>query len=125
MTSKPMAILRCCRPNGCFLISGSEQRCVDAAQQLSVISNIAFTEAHQQVIYKVSLAFYAYAAARDRLATATKSLRDAEEVQRAAEDRYKRGIGTVVEVAQTDNPVQKRGLHRFRRKERLRTPIWL
>ena len=47
------------------------------------------------------MAFYAYAAARDRLATAAKSLRDAEEVQRAAEDRYKRGIGTVVEVAQT------------------------
>jgi outer membrane protein len=30
-----------------------------------------------------------------------KSLRDAESVQTAAEDRYKRGIGTVVEAAQT------------------------
>jgi outer membrane protein len=74
---------------------------LNAAQQLSVISNIAFTEAHQQVIYNVSLAFYAHAAARARLASAAKSLQDAEEVQVAAEDRYKRGIGTVVEVAQT------------------------
>jgi outer membrane protein len=74
---------------------------LDAAKQLSVISNIAFTEAHQQVIYNVCLAFYAHAAARARLASASKSLRDAEDVQAAAEDRYKRGIGTVVEVAQT------------------------
>jgi outer membrane protein len=74
---------------------------LDAAKQLSVISNIAFTEAHQQVIYNVSLAFYAHAAAQSRLASASKSLRDAEDVQAAAEDRYKRGIGTVVEVAQT------------------------
>ena len=66
-----------------------------------MISNIAFTAAHQQVIYNVSLAFYANAAARARLVTAMKSLRDAEDVQAAAEDRYKRGLGTVVEVAQT------------------------
>jgi outer membrane protein len=74
---------------------------LDAANQLSVISNIAFTQAHQQVIYNVSLAFYSYGAARTRLASASKSLKDAEEVQAAAEDRYKRGIGTVVEVSQT------------------------
>jgi outer membrane protein len=74
---------------------------LDAANQLSVISNIAFTEAHQQVIYNVSLAFYSYAAARAHLASASISLQDAQDVQAAAEDRYKRGIGTVVEVAQT------------------------
>jgi outer membrane protein len=74
---------------------------LDGANQLSVISNIAFTETHQQVVYNVSLAFYAHAAARARLASASKSLQDAEDVQAAAEDRYKRGIGTVVEVAQT------------------------
>ena len=80
---------------------GERAALVDVAKQGSVISNIAFTAAHQQVIYNVSLAFYANAAARARLATAMKSLRDAEDVQAAAEDRYKRGIGTVVEVAQT------------------------
>ena len=80
---------------------GERAALVDAAKQGSVISNIAFTSAHQQVIYNVSLAFYSHAAAQARLATAVKSLRDAEEVKGAAEDRYKRGIGTVVEVAQT------------------------
>jgi outer membrane protein len=73
---------------------------LEAAKQLSVISNIAFTEAHQQVIYNVSLAFYGHGAARARLASASKSLQDAEDVQTAAEDRYARGVGTVVEVAQ-------------------------
>jgi outer membrane protein len=80
---------------------GERAALLDVAKQGSAISNIAFTAAHQQVIYNVSLAFYADAAARARLATALKSLRDAEDVQAAAEDRYKRGIGTVVEVAQT------------------------
>jgi outer membrane protein len=80
---------------------GERAALVEAAKQGSVISNIAFTAAHQQVIYNVSLAFYSNAAARARLASAEKSLRDAEEVQAAAEDRYNRGIGTTVEVAQT------------------------
>jgi outer membrane protein len=80
---------------------GERAALVDAVKQASVISNIAFTAAHQQVIYNVSLAFYTNAAALAHVASAAKSLRDAEDVQTAAEDRYKRGIGTVVEVAQT------------------------
>src|SRR5271165_5294430 len=76
---------------------GERAALLDVAKQGSVISNIAFTAAHQQVIYNVSLAFYANAAARAHLSSAAKSLKDAEEVQMAAEDRYKRGIGTVVE----------------------------
>jgi outer membrane protein len=80
---------------------GERAALLDVAKQASVISNIAFTAAHQQVIYSVSLAFYADAAARAHLASAAKSLRDAQAVQAAAEDRYRRGIGTVVEVAQT------------------------
>jgi outer membrane protein len=80
---------------------GERAALTDVAKQGSVISNIAFTAAHQQVIYNVSLAFYAYAAARARLASAAKSLRDAEQVQKAAEDRFQRGVGTVVETAQT------------------------
>ena len=80
---------------------GERAALVDAAKQGSAISNIAFTAAHQQVIYNVSLAFYANAAARARLASTGEALRDAEEVETAAQSRYKQGIGTVVEVAQT------------------------
>ncbi len=79
---------------------GERAALVDAAKQASVISNIAFTAAHQELIYAVSLAFYKNAAARARLATATQSLKNAEAVQAAAEDRRTHGIGTVIEVAQ-------------------------
>jgi outer membrane protein len=91
---------------------GERAALVDVAKQGSLISNIAFTAAHQQVIYNVSLAFYANAAARARLTTTMKSLRDAEDVQAAAEDRYKRGIGTVVEVAQTKQATAEAQLER-------------
>jgi outer membrane protein len=91
---------------------GERAALVDVAKQGSAISNIGFTAAHQQVIYNVSLAFYAHAAARARLATAVKSLTDAEGVQGAAEDRYKRGIGTVVEVAQTRQATAEAQLER-------------
>jgi outer membrane protein TolC len=93
---------------------GERAALVDVAKQGSAISNIAFTAAHQQVIYNVSLAFYADAAARAHLVTASKSLKDAEEVEVAAEDRYKRGIGTVVEVAQTRQATAEARLERVK-----------
>jgi outer membrane protein TolC len=79
---------------------GERAAIVEAANQASVISNIRFTAAHQQLIYDVSLAFYANAAARARVGNAVQSLKNAESVQAAAEDRMKRGIGTAIEVAQ-------------------------
>jgi outer membrane protein TolC len=79
---------------------GERGAVVSAAQQLAVISNIAFTAAHQLLIYAVSLAFYENAAARARETTAKQSLQNAQAVQAAAEDRYAHGIGTVVEAAQ-------------------------
>jgi outer membrane protein len=91
---------------------GERAALLDVAKQGSAISNIAFTAAHQQVIYNVSLAFYADGAARARLSTALKSLRDADDVQSAGEDRYKRGIGTVVEVAQTKQATAEAQLER-------------
>ena len=79
---------------------GERSAIVDAAKQASVASNIAFTAAHQQVIYDVSVAFYVYAAARARATTAAQSLKNAQSVEAAARDRQKNSIGTVVEVAQ-------------------------
>lgn len=79
---------------------GAREAIVEAAKQASVISNIAFTAAHQQVIYDVSVAFYINAAARARAATAAQSLRNAQAVEAAASDRYQHSIGTVIEVSQ-------------------------
>ena len=81
---------------------GERVAVIDAAKQLSVVSNIAFTEAHQQVILAVALAFYTNSAATARLASATQSLKNAQAVQAAAEDRYSHGVGTVTEVAQAE-----------------------
>jgi outer membrane protein len=79
---------------------GERSATIEAAKQVSVISDIAFTQTHQKVIYNVSLAFYAYAAARARVVSASQSLTNAQSVQAAAEARYKHGVGTVVDVAQ-------------------------
>jgi outer membrane protein len=79
---------------------GERAAVIDAAKQASVIANIGLTAVHQQVIYGVTMAFYTYAAAVARAATATQSLRNARAVQTAAEDRARHGIGTVIEVAQ-------------------------
>jgi outer membrane protein TolC len=79
---------------------GARESLIEAAKQASVISNIAFTAAHQQVIYDVSVAFYLNAAARARAATAAQSLKNAQAVEAAANDRYKNSIGTVIEVSQ-------------------------
>jgi outer membrane protein len=73
---------------------------VQVAKQASIISNIAFNATHQQIIYDVSVAFYANTAARARAAAASQSLKNARDVEAAANDRYKNAIGTVVEVSQ-------------------------
>ena len=79
---------------------GERAAVVEAAQQGAVVANIAFTAAHQQVIHAVCSAFYAHAAAVARVRTATQALANAHEVETAAQARYRRGIGTVVEAAQ-------------------------
>jgi outer membrane protein TolC len=79
---------------------GRRDALIDAADQGAVIANVAFTGAHQKLIHVVSVAFYAYSAARARADSAVASLKDAQEIQVAAESRKTHGIGTVIEVAQ-------------------------
>ncbi len=74
---------------------------VDAARQTSLLSNIGFTAAHQRIIYDVTLAFYANAAAMAHVRSAESGLQNARDIQAAAEARLARGIGTQIEVAQT------------------------
>lgn len=79
---------------------GERQAIVEAAKQVSIASDIAFTAAHQQVIHDVTVAYYANAAARTRLATAGQALKNAQAIEAAANDRKAHGLGTIVEVAQ-------------------------
>ncbi|MEI9979176.1 MAG: TolC family protein [Edaphobacter sp.] len=80
---------------------GGRKNIVGAAKKLSDASNIAFTGAHQQVIYAVSIAYYAYVAAGERHQTAIEALTNAREIEAAAEARYNHGEGTVIETTQT------------------------
>lgn len=79
---------------------GQRHAIVEGADQATIAASIGFTAAHQRLIHQVSLAFYAYSAARTRAGSADRSLEDAHEVQKAAEERFGHGIGTVIEVAQ-------------------------
>lgn len=79
---------------------GARAANLEMAKDASVISNVQFTAAHQNLIYRVSLAFYADAAARAKVQTADQTLRDALAVEAAAKERYRVGEGTVVETAQ-------------------------
>jgi outer membrane protein TolC len=79
---------------------GERDALVAAAKQASTVANIAFTAAHQQVIYRVSLAFYAYAASRERSASSGQALQNAQDIETAAQARYGSGIGTTIEAAQ-------------------------
>jgi outer membrane protein TolC len=91
---------------------GQRAAVVGAAEQASIMSNLGFTAAHQQVIHEVSLNFYAYAATRARVGNAARSLKNAAEVQAAAQGRLAHDIGTVIEVAQARQATaQARLLH--------------
>ncbi len=79
---------------------GQREALVEAAQQTSIASNIAFTAAHQRIIHEVCLAFYANDAAQARVAITAASLKNAEDVEAAASDRYGHGVGTVIDAAQ-------------------------
>jgi outer membrane protein len=79
---------------------GGRTALLDAARQASIVSDIGFTAAHQDLIYRVSLAFYADAAARARQTTTKQALDDAQAIEAAADARYAHGEGTVVEAAQ-------------------------
>jgi len=79
---------------------GERAATVSAAEQGSVIADVGFTAVHQQLIYRVSLAYYVCMASRARVASAEKALRNARDVQAAAESRHAHEVGTIVEVAQ-------------------------
>jgi outer membrane protein len=79
---------------------GQRGAVVSEAEQGSVIANIGFTAAHQELIYRVALAYYTHMGTQARVGTAEQALRNAKDVQTAAESRYAHGVGTTVEVAQ-------------------------
>jgi outer membrane protein len=73
---------------------------VEAARANAFVANVAFTGAHQKLIYAVSRDYFALGAARGRLRVAEQALKNAQIVQDASETRQANGLATVVELAQ-------------------------
>ena len=71
-----------------------------ALKNLSSASDILSTGVSQQIAYTVSVAYYNYVASDQRRGTASDALRNAEEIEGAAQGRYEQGQGTILEVAQ-------------------------
>jgi outer membrane protein TolC len=80
---------------------GGRKHIVGAARDVSDASTIAFTGAHQRVIYAVSMSYYAYLAALQRRQTDEGALSNAKEIEAGADARYKHGEGTVLETSQS------------------------
>ena len=75
---------------------------LDAARADSFVANVAFTGAHQKLIFDVSQAYFGLGAARGRLHAAQKALTTALTTQEAATAKRNNGLATVVAVAQAE-----------------------
>jgi outer membrane protein TolC len=71
-----------------------------AARAESFVTNVAFTGAHQKLIFAVSRDYFALGAARGRLHVAEEAFKNAAIVEDAVKTRRGNGLATTVEVAQ-------------------------
>src|SRR6516164_5015978 len=72
---------------------GGRAAAVEAAGQLSIAGNVAFTAAHQQLIFNVARAYFTLDSAA--LRGARQGLADAKVVQQSAEALFGRGLDTI------------------------------
>jgi outer membrane protein len=77
---------------------GGRAAAVEAAGQLSIAGNVAFTAAHQQLIFNVARAYFMLDGADAALRGARQGLADAKAVQQSAEALFGRGLDTIVDV---------------------------
>ncbi len=73
---------------------------LQAARADSFVANVAFTGAHQKLIFQVSQAYFDLGAARGKLRAAQKALSTALTTEEAAIAKQNNGLATVVAVAQ-------------------------
>jgi outer membrane protein len=81
---------------------GRRDASLEGARADSFVANVAFTGAHQQVIFSVSQAYFDLGSARGRLRAAQKALTTAQTVQDATTAQRRNGLATVVSVAQAE-----------------------
>ncbi|MDB6090169.1 MAG: TolC family protein [Gammaproteobacteria bacterium] len=81
---------------------GRRAAALEGARADSFTANVAFTGAHQAVIFGVSQAYFDLGAARGRLHAAQKALSTAQTTQDATLAKRHNGLATVVSVAQAE-----------------------
>ena len=81
---------------------GQRDAQLEAARAESFVANVAFTGAHQQVMFAVSQAYFDLGAARGRLHAAEKALQTALTTQDATTAKRSNGLATIVAVAQAE-----------------------
>ena len=79
---------------------GQRDSTVEAAQATSFVADVAFTGAHEKLIFAISKAYFAIGATRGRLHVAEQALKSAEIVEDAVADKRAHELATVVELAQ-------------------------
>lgn len=84
--------------NYLLLDFGGRAAAVEAAGQLSIAGNAAFTAAHQQLIFNVARAYFMLNGADAAMRAARQALADAQVVQQSAEALSGRGLATIVNV---------------------------
>jgi outer membrane protein len=77
---------------------GGRAAAVEAAGQLSIAGNVAFTAAHQQLIFSVARAYFTLDGADAAVRASQQGLADAKLVQQSAEALFGRGLDTIVDV---------------------------
>jgi len=77
---------------------GGRAAAVEAAGQLSIAGNVAFTAAHQQLIFSVARAYFTLDGADAAVRASQQGLADAKVVQQSAEALFGRGLDTIVDV---------------------------
>jgi outer membrane protein TolC len=81
---------------------GRRHALVQAARADSFVANVAFTAAHQKLVYNVTKAYFDLGAARGRLRAAQKAVSTATTTRDATTAKRSNGLATVVAVAQAD-----------------------
>jgi outer membrane protein len=77
---------------------GGRAAAVETAGQLSIAGNVAFSAAHQQLIFNVARAYFTLDGADASVRAARQGLADAQVVQKSAEALFGRGLDTIVDV---------------------------
>ena len=81
---------------------GERKAAVTMAKENLMMANVGFNGLHQQIVFNVTLRFYEFNTARQRVGVAESSLSAARTVAQAAQERFDHGLGTRPETLEAE-----------------------